>query len=271
MDSLDDSYLLTLMKGLLPELTEEELIEADQELVRYRRQARSEGVYPDVGLLPVPAWSQMRLGIFFSRVHGHFGLDVSLLSGSVIDASLATFPSYVWVLRWGAVRQRRERGSCEPEYIQCNFGCSVQLSLWWTVGSVFDRRRAGTAGFDLLLRVGLPVWRMGWLERWSDYRDGCAWSAVERIQRREREFDQSLHISFEQDEFQRSRLAVSSFCWCWDPVDVSPFFVWLMSEFCAWPWRAMSLLSVVCMRWSGLCRQALNLCGTRVIASVQLR
>ena len=34
-----------LMKGLLPELTEEEeLREADQELVRYLRQARSEGV-----------------------------------------------------------------------------------------------------------------------------------------------------------------------------------------------------------------------------------
>ena len=43
------------MKGLLPELTEEELREADQELVRYRRQARSEGVYPDVGLLAVSA------------------------------------------------------------------------------------------------------------------------------------------------------------------------------------------------------------------------
>ena len=34
-----------LMKGLLPELLEEELREADQELVRYRRQARSEGDY----------------------------------------------------------------------------------------------------------------------------------------------------------------------------------------------------------------------------------
>ena len=44
-----------LMKGLLPELTEEELREADQELVRYRRQARSEGVDPDIGLLAVPA------------------------------------------------------------------------------------------------------------------------------------------------------------------------------------------------------------------------
>ena len=42
-----------LMKVLLPELTEEELREADQELVRYRRQARSEGVYLDIGLLAV--------------------------------------------------------------------------------------------------------------------------------------------------------------------------------------------------------------------------
>ena len=33
----------------------------------------------------------------------------------------------------------------------------------------------------------------------------------------------------------------------------------------------MSLLTVVCIRWSGLCRQALNLCGTRVIASAQLK
>ena len=44
-----------LMKGLLPELTEEELREASQELVRYRRQARSEGVSPDVGPLAVSA------------------------------------------------------------------------------------------------------------------------------------------------------------------------------------------------------------------------
>ena len=44
-----------LMKGLLPELTEEELREADQELVRYRRQTRSEGVYTDAGILAVSA------------------------------------------------------------------------------------------------------------------------------------------------------------------------------------------------------------------------
>ena len=42
-----------LMEGQLAELTEEELREADHELVRYRRQARVEGAYPDVGLLAV--------------------------------------------------------------------------------------------------------------------------------------------------------------------------------------------------------------------------
>ena len=35
------------------DLTEEELKDADHELVRYRRQARVEGAYPDVGLLAV--------------------------------------------------------------------------------------------------------------------------------------------------------------------------------------------------------------------------
>ena len=42
-----------LMEGQLAELTKEELREADHELVRYRRQARVEGAYPDVGLLAV--------------------------------------------------------------------------------------------------------------------------------------------------------------------------------------------------------------------------
>ena len=41
------------MEGQLVELTEEELKEADLEMVRYRRQARVEGAYPDVGLLAV--------------------------------------------------------------------------------------------------------------------------------------------------------------------------------------------------------------------------
>ena len=78
-----------LMKGLLPELTEEELREADQEFVWCRRQARSEGVYPILD-----SWRcrrEVRCGlenVFPSRVHGHCGLDMSHLSGSVIDASL---------------------------------------------------------------------------------------------------------------------------------------------------------------------------------------
>ena len=42
-------------EGSAAGLTEEELREADQELVRYHRQARFEGVYPDVGLLAVSA------------------------------------------------------------------------------------------------------------------------------------------------------------------------------------------------------------------------
>ena len=42
-----------LMDGQLVEFTEEELKEADHEMVRYRRQARVEGAHPDVGLLAV--------------------------------------------------------------------------------------------------------------------------------------------------------------------------------------------------------------------------
>ena len=41
------------MEGQLAELTEDELRVAVHELVRYRRQARIEGAYPDVGLLVV--------------------------------------------------------------------------------------------------------------------------------------------------------------------------------------------------------------------------
>ena len=41
------------MEGQL-ELTEEEVKEEDLEMVQYRRQARVEGAYPDVGPLAVP-------------------------------------------------------------------------------------------------------------------------------------------------------------------------------------------------------------------------
>ena len=54
-------------KGLLSELTQEELREADQELVRYRRQARSEGVYPDIGLLADGVKSDAAWKMFFPR------------------------------------------------------------------------------------------------------------------------------------------------------------------------------------------------------------
>ena len=42
----------TFTAGIV-ELMEEELKEADHEMVRYRRQARVDGSYPDVGLLAV--------------------------------------------------------------------------------------------------------------------------------------------------------------------------------------------------------------------------
>ena len=85
------------MKGLLPEVKEEELREADQELVRHRRQARSEGVYPDAGLLAVSAWAQMWSGkCLSSGVQGLCGVDVTFLSGSVINASLWNL-SQLWL------------------------------------------------------------------------------------------------------------------------------------------------------------------------------
>ena len=57
----------------------------------------------------------------------------------------ATFPSYVRVLCCGAVRQRRERGSCEPEYIQRSFGCSVQWGMFVEVdGDLSDGVITGT-------------------------------------------------------------------------------------------------------------------------------
>ena len=41
------------MRGHIVDFTEEELKDADHQLVRFRRQARVEGAHPDVGLLAV--------------------------------------------------------------------------------------------------------------------------------------------------------------------------------------------------------------------------
>ena len=71
-----NQQVATFMEGQLVELTEEELKEADHEVVRYRRQARVEGAYAHVGLLAVSmrcrraTWSDCGVDANFVRPQG---------------------------------------------------------------------------------------------------------------------------------------------------------------------------------------------------------
>ena len=72
------------MEGQLVELTEEEEVkEADLEMVRYRRQARVEGAHPDVGSIQCLGRTRPR-GVEKKRMLGSFLRGMGDLSGDLL-------------------------------------------------------------------------------------------------------------------------------------------------------------------------------------------